>query len=134
MPFVGPAGKLLEGCVERAFDGRDYLTRGYTNIVACFPREAKEAGTNEPDSDSIKACGARLVEVVQMAKPQLIVCVGSLAAKWTRKIVGAGLEGITLLDVLHPAFIIRLPVSHRDLKVQETIVRLQTAVEELVPF
>lgn len=131
-PFVGPAGKLFSECVEQAMPSGGGLTVAFTNLVGCYPREAKDAGVNEPPVEAIKACGDRLRQVVELCKPQLIVCVGALSAKWTRKLVDT--EGIKLLDVVHPAFILRMPVSHQGLKAQETIVRLSTAIEELVPF
>src|SRR6266852_6184221 len=83
-PFVGPAGNLLDCIIKRSLmDHRDVWWRlGFTNLVACFPREAKVAGTNEPPDEAIMACRSRLTEFVEMAKPRLIVCVGSLARDW----------------------------------------------------
>src|SRR3954471_2435855 len=46
-PFCGPAGHLLDQIVERALP--PIVSYAMTNLVCCFPREAKAQGDNEPE-------------------------------------------------------------------------------------
>jgi len=76
LPFVGPAGQLLDQIIERALPtGTSYAL---TNLVACYPREAKSRGDNEPERGEILECRPRLIEFVNIARPKLIVLVGNL--------------------------------------------------------
>src|SRR5678815_494689 len=62
-PFVGPAGCKLDYVIEAAWaKAGSRLTYALTNLVACFPRLAKEAGDNEPTKSEIDACRPRLEE------------------------------------------------------------------------
>lgn len=136
-PFVGPAGKLLDEIVEQAYEGVDHAS-AFCNLVGCFPKVAKKEGTNEPSDAAIKACRPRLVEIVRMARPDLIVCVGRLSSKWVMKFEkDLDVVKIPRVDVTHPAAILRATDSvSRDHMVQTAIVRIRTAIEEagLVPF
>lgn len=127
IPFCGPAGKLLDDIIDRALPkGTRYAL---TNLVCCFPRDAKHAGTNEPAPDEISACQGRLVEFINLCKPKLIVCVGLLAADWIDH--GAGIE---CADIVHPAAILRMPLAQRQMALQKAIVVLRNAVEDTVNF
>jgi len=132
-PFVGPAGKLLDRIIDQAIDGQHNYA--LTNLVACFPRDAKEEGTHEPPKEAIEACIPRLREFVRMCKPQLIVLVGRLAAK---HIVDQDQFGppwsstpLRFCEIIHPASILRADVSQRGLAIQRSIVILDDAVSEL---
>ena len=80
IPFDGPAGCLLDSIADRAGLGRLRLL--FANLVACFPAEEKRTGSNAPPEIAIKACLPRLRELLDMAKPRLVVCVGELATDW----------------------------------------------------
>ena len=124
-PFVGPAGKLLDKIIEVGIDGRvDYCL---TNLVACFPREAKGKGFNEPSEDEIESCGDRLREFTLLCKPKLVVCVGKLASRWAPTIIGTG----GYISIIHPAAILRMDVSRKGLAIQRCIVAVSDAVDEI---
>lgn len=124
-PFVGPAGRLLDQIIERSM----YLTATHalTNLVCCFPREAKERGENEPEHNEILACRPRLIEFVNIAQPRLIVCVGSLAAEYINHH-----DSVPCVDIVHPAAILRMPLAQKQMAAQKTIVVLRRAVEDML--
>lgn len=136
-PFVGPAGKLLDEIIALAYEGMKHAS-AFCNLVGCYPKIAKKEGTNEPSENAIKKCKPRLVEIVTMARPDMIVCVGRLSSKWVAKHEkDLKIEGIPRVDVTHPAAILRATDSvSRDHMVQTAVVRIRTAIEDanLVPF
>jgi len=126
-PFVGPAGHLLDSIIGQALDGQyDYAL---TNLVACYPREAKAVGVNEPPSEAIEACQPRLAEFIGICRPQVIVCVGDLASK-NLKLPSRG-QGPTVVGITHPAAILRMNVAQRGLVVQRCIVTIEEAASEI---
>ncbi len=152
-PFVGPAGKLLDSIVSRAVGtrwaedpkgnaiGKEILARrvAYTNLVGCIPRDSDDSGnkSREPDSDAIEACAPRLRELVRIASPSLIVCVGKLASVW----VGEDSVGmkhrikfdreIPTVTISHPAAILRSQFANRGLMIQKAEVIIAQAIEEV---
>ena len=130
LPFKGPAGHLLDHIIRQGLpDGVSYAL---TNLVACFPAEAKKEKINEPPVEAIRACIPRLAEIVAMARPKLIVCVGQLAAKWVRReerLLKA--DAIRRVDIVHPAAILRANVAQQGLMIQRSIVQLANVLEEL---
>lgn len=140
-PFVGPAGKLLDGIIRQAIGDKSYAL---TNLVGCYPKEEKDAGTNEPPNVAIKACSKRLKEFVRMCEPNLIVLVGKLAK---RHVYGAAQfrlddeaeqpewipEGkfLNFVELVHPAAILRGNIAQRGLMLQRAVVTLSNAVDEI---
>lgn len=125
-PFVGPAGRELDGWVEAAFDGKYRLLM--TNLVACYPREAKQAKVNEPTAAEIKACEPRLRDLIKIAKPKMIVAVGQLADKYLKKMN----LGIPLTAIIHPAAVLRATVVQQGLLAQKAVVTMRSAVKDLI--
>lgn len=131
LPFVGPAGALLDQIIERALPKT--VTYALTNLVCCFPRDAKARGENEPEIAEIKACRPRLQEFVQIASPKLVVCVGRLASDWIGHDAYGKVNGSPVVDIVHPAFILaRLPVAQKHMAVQKSIVVIRSAIENMV--
>ena len=126
-PFVGPAGKLLDRIIGMSIGERKYAL---TNIIACIPIDEDgdkvHSGSDIP-AESIEACAPRLDQFIDIAKPGLIVAVGSFAEKQLD-------VGITVVGIIHPAAILRMDVSQRGLAVQRSVVAISDAVEELAPF
>lgn len=121
-PFVGPAGQLLDRIIEAAMPGVPHIM---TNLVACFPRKAKEAGVNEPERGEILECRPRLIELVNIARPRLIVHVGGLAEAHAR--LGGG---VPYVRIDHPAFILRMPLVKQGCLVRDNTIALSKAVQE----
>jgi uracil-DNA glycosylase family protein len=80
-PFVGPAGKLLDRCIEEAgIDrGRAYVT----NAVKHFkwvPRGTRRIHS-KPGSMEIAACFPWLEAEITAVKPKIVVALGATAAQ-----------------------------------------------------
>ena len=137
-PFVGPAGILLDQIVAQSVPPS--LKWAMTNLVACYPQEAKEAKTNEPEDSEILSCRPRLKQFIDICQPKLIVTVGKLADKWLPTDARNYSLAVTLgsdpvlchvVTITHPAAILRMPLVQRDFAVQKSIVTIATAVDSL---
>jgi len=129
-PFVGPAGKLLDKCLEEADINRRKVY--VTNAVKHFKWEprGKLRIHKKPSVGEIRACRPWLEAELEIVRPELIVCLGAVAAqsllgssfKITRshgKIQQA--EGFPpIIATLHPSAILRARTEedrHRDREV-----------------
>lgn len=125
-PFVGPAGQLMDQIIARALSPE--ITYALTNLVACYPREAKMRGDNEPERGEILECRPRLIEFANLAQPKLVVCAGNLAAQYVKPI-----NTMPQVDIIHPAFILaRLPAAQKHMAVQKCIVQIHNALEDVL--
>lgn len=74
VPFVGPAGKLLDSMLEMIDLDR---TKVYiANMVKCRPPRNRDPQENEE-----AACRPWLERQIELVDPKLIVCLGRIAAK-----------------------------------------------------
>jgi uracil-DNA glycosylase len=136
LPFVGPAGHLLDIVIERSVpEGVPYAL---TNLVGCIPLDEYGGKSGAPPDEAIKCCGPRLAEFVGLCRPRLVVCVGSLSRDWLdekrkHSIVlppmGDG-RPIPRVWVKHPAAILRSSTAVRDLDIQRCVVTIANAIEE----
>jgi uracil-DNA glycosylase len=80
-PFVGPAGLLLDKCLESA--GIDRREVYVTNAVKHFKWEprGKIRLHKKPNSLEIAACRPWLEAEIEAVQPQVIVCLGATAAQ-----------------------------------------------------
>jgi DNA polymerase len=80
-PFIGPAGRLLDRCLEEA--GIDRKAVYVTNTVKHFKWEprGKVRIHKKPSSSEIFACSPWLKAEVETLQPDLIVCLGAVAAQ-----------------------------------------------------
>ena len=81
LPFVGPAGRLLDRALEAAEVPREHLC--VTNAVKHFKWEArgKRRLHKTPAQREIDACHQWLEGEIQALKPRVIACLGATAAK-----------------------------------------------------
>ena len=81
LPFVGPAGALLDKALEKA--GIDREETYVTNAVKHFKWEprGKRRIHKKPNSIEIAACHAWLDAEIAVVKPEVIVCLGATAAQ-----------------------------------------------------
>ena len=118
-PFVGPAGKLLDKCMEEAGIARSdaYVT----NVVKHFKWEprGKKRIHQKPNSVEIAACRPWLDAELAVVKPRVVVCLGATAAqallgpsfrvtKSRGAFVPSGLAPYVTATV-HPSSILRAP-------------------------
>jgi len=118
--------------VDRALDALSDVSVAFTNLVGCIPKTgATPTKTGEPPAQAIQACNPRLLELIDLCHPQLIVGVGVLAAKHLEALDSST---VTVISIVHPAAILRMDISQRGLAIQRTIIALEDAATELVPF
>jgi uracil-DNA glycosylase family protein len=85
LPFVGPAGRLLDRALEAAGVRRDHVY--ITNAVKHFKwqpaggRAGKRRLHKTPAQREIDACHQWLEREVAAVRPQVIVCLGATAAR-----------------------------------------------------
>lgn len=109
IPFVGPAGKLLDDMMSIIDLDR---TKVYiANIVKCRP-----PGNRDPLDQEQDACIGYLRNQVALVKPKIIVCLGRIAA---RRIIDADYRitrehgtwvnrnGIWMTAIYHPSALLR---------------------------
>jgi DNA polymerase len=144
-PFVGPAGRLLNECLEDA--GIDRSRVYVTNAVKHFkwePRGKRRINKN-PTMREIKACRPWLDAELGAVHPTLIVCLGATAA---RDILGSNFrvtqergklitrEGLPpVAATVHPSSILRARTDddrHREkLLFIEDLKKVRSFLEEL---
>ncbi len=143
LPFVGPAGKLLDEIVEDAgltedpkktVDGIDMSYRlAFTNLIACIPLD-DDGKLEEPPPESVHACQSRLIEFVDIAKPKLLVRVGKVASDYLTPGYTTSVKlrhQCRYIDIVHPAFILRAVHAQQSILKQRAVVTLRNAVEEM---
>ena len=116
-PFVGPAGRLLDQCLEEA--GIDRSNAYVTNAVKHFKWEprGKLRIHKKPSMKEIHACRPWLDAELETVKPKLIVCLGAVASQ---SLLGSSVkitkdhgkvqhvEGLPpIIATLHPSAILR---------------------------
>jgi uracil-DNA glycosylase len=119
MPFVGPAGRLLDEALELV--GIDRRETYVTNVVKHFKWEArgKRRIHKKPNSTEIEACRPWLEAEIDVIKPKVIVCLGATAAqsllgkdfrvtKQRGEFVESTLAPMVMATV-HPSAILRAP-------------------------
>lgn len=117
-PFVGPAGHLLDECLERA--GLDVEQLYITNAVKHFKFEMRGARRlhKKPSAREVGACRPWLLAEIDVVRPDLIVALGATAAQTllgpaariTRDRGRAldGPEGRRVLVTIHPSALLRM--------------------------
>ena len=74
IPFVGPAGKLLDNMLKMIDLDRSKVY--IANIVKCRPPRNRDPLAIEQD-----ACTALLNRQIELVNPRIIVCLGRISAK-----------------------------------------------------
>lgn len=128
-PFIGPAGHLLDQMVKAS--GLNKLRLLFTNMVACIPLEQKRTSTiHTPPEESVIACGERLREIIDIAQPKALVCVGRTSQLHAQKILKCKTTDFIWCDIIHPAHILRN--KHiAGLKIQETVETLKELAKDV---
>jgi uracil-DNA glycosylase len=138
-PFVGPAGKLLDKCLEEADIDRHKVY--VTNTVKHFRWEprGKLRIHKKPRMKEIHACRPWLEAELETVRPELIVCLGATAAQ---ALLGSSfkvtqshgevqhVEGFPpIIATLHPSVILRARTDEdrdRDTKIFQDDLRQVT--------
>ena len=127
IPFVGPAGKLLQRALAEAgvAAAEVYVTNAVKHFR--FTERGKRRIHATPQMSHIKACQPWLTAEIGVVDPELIVCLGSTAAKAllgsafrVTQSRGQVLEHETpvgvrrVLATVHPSSILRVDEAERD--------------------
>lgn len=112
LPFSGPAGQKLDMVFARAQElYKGFVNACFVNLVGCFPREAKKTNDHRPPPKAILTCQPRLLELIEIARPRLLVCVGTLAGEWVMD--GPEFRDIPSTEIRHPSSVLRQPKVER---------------------
>jgi uracil-DNA glycosylase family protein len=140
-PFVGPAGKLLDRCLEAAGIAREAAY--VTNVVKHFKWTArgKRRLHGKPNAMEIRACEPWLEAEIAAVKPKVIVCLGATAAQ---ALLGAdfrvtrqrgGFVPSTLaphvLATVHPSALLRGDPARREAEIERFVADLTVAAKAL---
>tara|TARA_B100000686_G_scaffold352402_1_gene454263 strand:+ start:2324 stop:3142 length:819 start_codon:yes stop_codon:yes gene_type:complete len=121
IPFVGPAGKLLNKMLAAI-----NLTRDKTYITNIIPW--RPPGNRNPTDAEIGACLPFLEQHISLITPEIVIFLGGVAAKtllqtnegimrlrgkWTAYKSSNG-EDILARALLHPAYLLRQPSQKRE--------------------
>jgi DNA polymerase len=74
VPFVGQAGKLLDGLLAGIGITRDDVF--VANVLKCRP-----PGNRDPQTDEIEACEPHLFRQIELIEPKVIATLGNFATK-----------------------------------------------------
>ena len=116
LPFVGQAGRLLD--LMLASVGLSRRESVYIcNVLKCRP-----PGNRDPLPDEIESCAPLLKRQIEVVEPEVLVGVGSFAARWLvgrkgplGKLRGEvhSYQGVPLVVTYHPAALLRNPSLSR---------------------
>ncbi|MBD3234714.1 MAG: uracil-DNA glycosylase [candidate division Zixibacteria bacterium] len=108
-PFVGRAGQLLDKILESVNFAREEVF--ITNILKCRP-----PNNRDPQPGEVEQCMPYLNKQIEMIKPQIICCLGRVAAQYllgTKESLAKLREkdyyydGIKVFITYHPAALLR---------------------------
>jgi DNA polymerase len=133
LPFVGPAGRLLDRALEEA--GIDRAAVYVTNVVKHFKWEprGKRRIHKKPNSAEIAACRPWLDGEMDALKPRAIVCLGATAAQallgrqfkvtaQRGRLIESPLAPIVVATV-HPSSLLRAPDENTRRRETEAFIR-----------
>jgi DNA polymerase len=118
VPFVGPAGKLLDHLLEVAGLPRDEVM--VANAVCCLPTGG-DRRPRTPKKEEVEACNGWLRRQIMVGDPWLIVVTGNVALGAVSRLLGRTIrsgigtlhgrgwweQGKVWFPVLHPAWALR---------------------------
>jgi uracil-DNA glycosylase family protein len=140
LPFIGPAGRLLDEALARA--GVDRRAIYLTNAVQHFKWVPSEGGGKrrlhqKPNTTEVLACRPWLEAEIAAVVPRVIVCLGATAAQ---SLLGRGFRvtqhrgeavpspfGPPVVATVHPAAILRAPSETRAREMDHLIADLRSA-------
>ncbi len=116
IPFIGRAGQLLTKIIEACKLTRDSVF--IANVLKCRP-----PNNRTPEPGEVSNCRGFLDRQLEIVRPEVIVCLGSVAAKCLLntevsigKLRGKWHEyrGLQVYCTYHPAYLLRNPNAKRD--------------------
>jgi DNA polymerase len=116
-PFVGRAGQLLNAMLQAA--GQPRATVYIANVLKCRP-----PANRDPQPEEVRQCLPNLLRQIELVDPELILCVGRVAAQnllgvdvplaqLRGKVHRLGDAGRPVVVTYHPAYLLRSPGEKR---------------------
>lgn len=141
-PFVGAAGRVLDGLLEAAGLRREEVY--ITNVVKSHPTHRRGGPNRAPRRGEVAACLPWLVQQLAIIRPRLVVTLGTHALQAFRpgekiaRVHGRPFQagGFTILPLYHPAvalYGVRPEVLRRDIRQIRRILAALRAGEETAP-
>ena len=141
LPFVGPAGTLLQRAVAEAGFGKGsvYVTNAVKHFR--FEQRGKRRIHVTPGREHIQACSPWIAAELAVVKPKVVVCLGATAVK---ALLGStyrvtkdrgvllpfdDLPGAHAVITTHPSAILRMPDGAREAGYAELVADLRVAHE-----
>jgi DNA polymerase len=141
--FVGPAGRLLDRAFDAAGIDRDdaYLTNAVKHFKWARDARSKRRIHKTPNAGEIRACLPWLEQELALVRPQLVLCLGAVAAKAllgrtfsvTAKrgmLVRTEFDQLVIATV-HPAAVLRAPQGDRKRAERMFVADLRKVAREL---
>lgn len=136
IPFVGPAGQLLDKML--AAISLDRTSCYISNIIPWRP-----PGNRTPVAHEIELCRPFVERHIQLAQPKLLIFMGnvstktllntnkgilSIRGKWDDYNIGE--EAVPVMPTLHPAYLLKTPAAKRN--AWNDLLAIQAKLSELV--
>ncbi|MGH8894337.1 MAG: UdgX family uracil-DNA binding protein [Actinomycetes bacterium] len=146
VPFVGPAGRLLQRAVDEAGieRGEVYVGNAVKHFRFTQSAPGKRRMHKTPELAHIEACKPWLTAELRLVDPEVIVCLGATAARAllgpsvrVTKDRGAVIERETSLGTrrfvvtTHPSAVLRVPDAERDAAYAALVADLRLAAGAL---
>jgi DNA polymerase len=141
-PFVGPAGRLLDRVLEEVGIDRSqvYLTNAVKHFKFVPAERSKRRIHKTPSRTEVVACRPWLDAELDLVRPELVVCLGAIAAKSLLgqdfrvtkergKIVSMPDRPERALATVHPSAVLR--AKDREAAYQELVADLAVAAKVL---
>lgn len=144
VPFVGPAGRLLQKALDEAGLAREDVY--VTNAVKHFrytPRGKRRIHAT-PEAAHVAACRPWLVAELRAVRPEVVVCLGATAVRsllgttvrvlrdrGTPMVRGTSLGETTFVVTVHPSSVLRGPEDQRDSAFAALVADLRVVAEQL---
>ena len=80
-PFAYTAGKRLFSWFDRVTEQQFREHIHMCAVIRCFPGKDPKGGDRVPDENEIARCGEHLDREFRLLKPELVIAVGTLAAR-----------------------------------------------------
>lgn len=137
LPFVGPAGKLLDRML--AAIGLDRTKVYITNVLPWRP-----PGNRTPTADEIATCQPFVERQIALVAPRLLILVGGISAKallnsaegitrlrgrWVEFRPPSSATPIPTIAIFHPAFLLRQSLAKRE--AWRDLLEIQAKIEQL---
>jgi DNA polymerase len=144
VPFVGPAGRLLQKALDEAGLAREDVY--VTNAVKHFrytPRGKRRIHAT-PEAAHVAACKPWLVAELRAVRPEVVVCLGATAVRsllgttvrvlrdrGTPMVRETSLGETTFVVTVHPSSVLRGPEDQRDTAFAALVADLRVVAEQL---